>query len=175
MRIGPRKPIETRRNTGIHHNPKRERGILRQYFPNAKTQSLTYVSGCDVGICATSKSLSEEFRGRTVRTRNRNPSLTFRVGIGAYAHLQNRVLNDQTEVDADPGTSDCTGTESASVSGFCSECSISMMAPVTRQISATLKIGQSKVPKRKWKKSRTARTGAEAIRPGYSGSGGMMP
>jgi hypothetical protein len=43
------------KNGGIYPNPKRERGILGKNCPNAKSQSLTYVSGCDVGKLATSK------------------------------------------------------------------------------------------------------------------------
>jgi hypothetical protein len=40
------------------------------------------------------RSVSEGFWGRTVRTRNRNPSLTFRVGIVANAQLQKASARD---------------------------------------------------------------------------------
>jgi hypothetical protein len=59
LRIRPPERMEPRKNTGIHHNPKRERGIPGDNAGNAKTQSLTYVSGCDVGKRAISKSVSE--------------------------------------------------------------------------------------------------------------------
>jgi hypothetical protein len=47
LRISPLERIETGRNTGIHQNPKRERGILGQNDPNAKNlnPSLTFRVG----------------------------------------------------------------------------------------------------------------------------------
>jgi hypothetical protein len=46
--------VHLRRNTGIYHNPKRQRGIYGNPAQNAKAQSLTYVSGWDDHKCGTS-------------------------------------------------------------------------------------------------------------------------
>jgi hypothetical protein len=62
LRISPPERIETGENTGIHHNPKRERGILGQSCPNAKSQSLTDVSGWDRRKYATSKNHARVFQ-----------------------------------------------------------------------------------------------------------------
>ena len=47
--------VRLRRNTGIYHNPKRQRGIYVNTAQNAKTQSLAHAAGWDRRKCATSK------------------------------------------------------------------------------------------------------------------------